>query len=300
MPRSSFTWGSEMTGIMKIIRRVLFVVFVCVLFVAVSEVLIHKDIQGAPIRDFFANRDDEHYDVLAFGPSYMFCTFNPVELYRDCGLLSFVPGTSCQPIEVSYHYIKQALETYDPKVVIVGASMFVFSKGQYQLTEGYAHAAADCFPFGLERVRLAFDLNVSSQCVNFVFPLIKYHQRWKSLRNGDFRDAPEASNNSKEKSRLAIKGHMAYFNVKKQGCVTAVDMSKEKRSPVYEGYLRWLDRINELVVSHGAKLLLLAAPRRGATCEGRLASLQDYATERGIAFLNLVEEFDKTGIKNGD
>ena len=298
MPRSSFTWGSEMTGIMKIIRRVLFVVFVCVLFAAVSEVFIHKGIQGAPIRDFFANRDDEHYDVLAFGPSYMFFTFNPVELYRNYGLLSFVPGTSCQPIEVTYHYIKKALEIYKPKVVIVGASMFVLSEGQYLLSDGNAHTAVDCFPRGIERARLVFDLNVQSQYENFLFPLIKYHQRWKNLKKGDFTGVPMSANSDKEKMRLAIRGHLAYFDSTQTGCIQAIDMAKEKRKPVFEDYLRWLDKISELVSSHGANLLLLQAPRRGALCDGRLATLQDYASARGIPLLNLVEEFDKTSIDN--
>lgn len=281
---------------MTIVRAALFVVFVCVLLASLSEVFMHKDILKRPIRDFFASKGDVGYDVLAFGPSYMFCTFNPIELYRDYGLRSFIPGTHYQPVETTYHYMKKALETYRPKVVIVGVTMFVFSEGKYLFPDAHAHTAVDCFPLGWERVELVFDLNVTSQYEEFLFPMIKYHDRWKSLRKNDFEGEPAPS--EKERRRLTVKGHVAYFDSPKRGCVIAVDMAKERRSPVYEEYLRWLDKIKDLVSSNGIELLLLAEPRSGALCSGRLAALQDYATAQGIPFLNLIEEFDRTGIDN--
>jgi len=181
--------------------------------------------------------------------------------------------------------------------VLVGADMFVFSKGRYLLQDGNAHTAVDCFPAGLDYIRLIFDLNVSSQYDEFLFPLIKYHQRWKSLGYNDFCQSSRPYQDDLKK-RLPIKGHMAYFSSKKRGDIQKVDMSKEVRSPVCDDYLRYLDEIHKLCSSHGCDLVLLAAARANALANGRLASFQDYAANKGIAFLNLVERFDETGISN--
>lgn len=280
---------------MKFLKHILFVAIICVVFGVTNGIFQHKNIQNKPIQDFFSG-DGNDYDVLVFGPSYMFCTFNPVELYQTYGLLSFVPGTSCQPIEVTYHYLKKALDIYRPRVVLVGADMFVFSRDRYLLQDGNAHTAVDCFPVGLDYIRLVSDLNVSSQHDEFLFPLIKYHQRWKSLGQNDFSSAFSPPSNETE--RLAIKGHMAYFTSRQKGDIRKVNMAKAVRSPVFSDYLRYLDEIHKLSSSHGCDLVLLASARSNALANGRLASFQDYATSKGIAFLNLVECFDETGISN--
>ena len=281
---------------MKIFKRMIFVALICVVFGVTNRIFQHKYLRNKPMLDFFYG-DGNDYDVLAFGPSYMFCTFNPVELYRTYGLLSFVPGTSLQPIEVTYHYLKKALDIYRPRVVLVGADMFVISRDRYLLKDGNAHAAVDCFPTGLDYVRLVFDLNVSSQYDEFLFPLIKYHQRWKSLGCNDFCLISQPYHDDLTK-RLLIKGHMAYFISKASGNVKQVDMTKEVRAPVCDDYLRYLDEIHKLCLLQGCDLVLLASARSDALADGRLASFQDYAKSKGIAFLNLVECFDETGISN--
>jgi hypothetical protein len=91
---------------------------------------------------------------------------------------------------------------------------------------------------------------------------------------------------------------MAWFSSKQSGNVKTVDMAKEVRSPVFADYLRYLDEIYKLSSSHGCDLVLLASVRSSALEDGRLASFQDYAKSKGIAFLNLVECFDETGISN--
>lgn len=279
---------------MKIFLRVLFLVSVLAGFWLVDRVFRQKDSRAPVVHDFyFGDHPADAYDVIAFGPSYVYCTVNPVQLYRDTGLRSFVPGTSIQPVEMTYHYLRLALQKYRPQLVVVGASMFVMRPFPPPYREGYAHMATDPFPLGLDKIRMLKDQHLEDSIENYLFPFLKYHARWKELRPRDFvlRHLPP-----EPKSGLFMGFQL---NTK---CVTnklaQVDFTKQKCAAVSRENLDYLEKIVDLCQKHGAKLLLFHSLRAGALAEGRLAGLHRYAKDRHIDFLDLNEVFDKTGVSN--
>lgn len=278
---------------MKVILRFLFAVCLFAALWSVDKVFREKDLHGEAIEEFFSgNHGTDDFDVLAFGPSYVYCTLNPVQLYRDTGLRSFVPGTSIQPIEASYHYIRMALKKYQPQLVILGASMFVFHPAPVRYKEGCAHMAADHIPFSVDKILFLRDQHLEDSIENYLVPWIKYHSRWKNLKKGDF---------------LGMASHSPTVDVfmgfqLNTGSVTnrlkQLNLTKCQETEMSGEYLGYLKKIAELCAEKKVQLLLLNAPRLNALAEGRLVSLHRHARELGIDFLDLNEVLDDTGIDN--
>ncbi len=231
----------------------------------------------------------QEYDVPAFGPSYVYCTICPPELYRSCGLRSFVLGTPCQSLNETYYVIEETLKSFSPKVVVLGADMVVFSDSEYIHASGFAHELIDGFPFGQAKVGMISHLSVDCSVDEFLFPLIKYHSRWKKLGKSDF---------MLEYNRDDFCGYKILAKNGGTNKISSYSLDKCSRSAIWLENLRWLDRTKELVESCGSRLLLVSAPRTGGLAGGRLASLHDYCAVNHIDFIDLNMEFDATGISN--
>ena len=65
--------------------------------------------------------EDNSIDVLALGSSHSFVDINPSVLYREYGIAGFDLGGSRQPFWNSYYYLKEALKTQKPEVIILEA-----------------------------------------------------------------------------------------------------------------------------------------------------------------------------------
>ena len=279
---------------MKIFLRLLFAGLVIVGFMVVERICRQKGNRDEVIREFFfGNKPPDAYDVIAFGSSYMYCTVNPVQLYRDTGLRSYVPGTAIQPVEMTYHYLKLALRKYHPQLVMVGSSLFVFRPKPTPYREGYAHFASDPFPLGIDKVQMLADQHLEDSMENYLFPFLKYHARWKNLKKNDFclSHRPPGVKD----------GLFMGFQLNTRcttNSVTQIDFAKEKCSPMSEESIMYLEKIVELCKANGVKLLLFNSVRNSARAQGRLATLHRIAAERKIDFLDLNEVFNETGISN--
>lgn len=73
----------------------------------------HDKVEG-----FYA-LEENSLDVLFLGSSHSFYAFNPSVLWNETGLTSYVFAGQCQPIEVTYHYLVEALKTQNPKLVVL-------------------------------------------------------------------------------------------------------------------------------------------------------------------------------------
>lgn len=271
----------------KYLARVFFLIILVALAVLTEKVFIRKSVHTAKIRDFFSEKRD--YDVLAFGPSYMYVTFSPVELFRNHGVRSYMLGSPMQPINETYFFIKRALQEFKPKVVLLNANMIVFSPSQFIHKSAFVHEATDGYPICLSKYEMIYNLHTDSAIDEFIFPLIKYHMRWKGLFKDDF-----LTNYFKND----FCGQMFYVGGGYTNNVAKYDIDNCARGSIFAENIYWLNRISDLVESYKIKLLLVNSPRYGGTTDGRLASLHDYAAAHGIDFLDLHLEFDKTGISN--
>ena len=67
------------------------------------------------IPDFY---EEEHWDVVFFGTSQSYCTFDP-EIFDDYNLKTYNRGRQQQTMNYTYYYVKDALDNSDIDVVVL-------------------------------------------------------------------------------------------------------------------------------------------------------------------------------------
>lgn len=93
---------------MKCVRIIAFATLAIMVAWGLNKILWHKAERAYMIEEFYCT--DAEYDVLAFGPSYMYCTICPFELFRQYNLRAFDLCTPDQPINETYYFIRRALQ----------------------------------------------------------------------------------------------------------------------------------------------------------------------------------------------
>lgn len=74
---------------------------------------------GVEYNDSFHNMPEESVDIVVLGSSHAQYSFIPSLAFQDLGLYSYVLGSACQPLEVSYEMLQETLKTQKPELVIL-------------------------------------------------------------------------------------------------------------------------------------------------------------------------------------
>lgn len=98
-------------------------------------------------------------DILFLGDSEVYTSIIPMEFFNDYGITSYVCGTSGQRLYDSYRFLEAALEYQNPKMVVLETNAIY------------------------RKYTLMSAIQAKSK---LLFPVIKYHDRWKHLSINDF------------------------------------------------------------------------------------------------------------------
>lgn len=106
--------------IFDLFRYLFSIVFLIAMFIF-SYVILSTTFKGEDIdeNESFHNLPDNTMEVIVLGSSHAQYSFSPSFFYQETGLYSYVLGTPCQPLDVSYLMLKEALKTQSPKVVFL-------------------------------------------------------------------------------------------------------------------------------------------------------------------------------------
>lgn len=264
---------------MKIVRGVIFVVIVAIGFGLIQTLFMRKSGSSAAIRDFYETPHD--VDVIAVGPSYVYCTYNTVEAYRVAGLSSYLPCTPCQPIEVSYYFLKGAFKSYHPRVAVLGATMFVFDAKPYVCADAFLHEATDNMASNFDKIKMLDDCVLTEAVETHLIPFMKYHSRWRELGKVDFSRHFE--------NRSYFYGFPIKDKIFDSKGDKLIDLTNVAPAPVHPECLAWLDRFAALAKENGCPLVLLISPRFDGDKRrlGRYVTLCQRARELGVEVINL-------------
>ena len=157
-------------------------------FVVLAAVLIHcASIIMRPVHNSYGSTWDAYLcepedsiDVLFLGSSYAYCDWNPEIMYAASGLTGYVMAGSEQTPSITYWYLKQALKTQSPQVVVMEGSSFFF-----EMYQNYTQINLDYMPRGIDRARAILDAAEPDKRLGLFFDLYFYHDRWKELTRED-------------------------------------------------------------------------------------------------------------------
>ena len=177
---------------------------------------------------------EDSLDYLYLGSSYAYCDVDPAVIYDRTGLTGYVLAGPEQTLSQTYWYLREALETQSPGLVVLEGSALAFQKYQ-----SYTQVNVGYMPFGLNRLGASFTASEPELRPGLLFPLYFYHNRWTELTVSEAAAALLPSDTDTLKGFTPVSGVFAQIA---DGPFTREAQPED----VYEENLDWLARIAAL------------------------------------------------------
>lgn len=116
-------------------------------------------------------------DVLVLGSSHAQYSVNPGVIYDHSNLYSFVMGSGCQPMIMSYYFLEEALKTQHPDVVILDIFTMLPSQSVCY-ADGMFYLAGSQLS-GDTRIQAINDIDNEDKIKEYLNDLPITHDRWK-------------------------------------------------------------------------------------------------------------------------
>ena len=98
-------------------------VVVCIA-VIISVFYLYLPTRENRIERMNATVGENHIDILCIGSSHMTSGVNPIQMYTDYGYAAYIVAGGAQAPWQNYYYLKEALETQTPSIVILDVYKF--------------------------------------------------------------------------------------------------------------------------------------------------------------------------------
>lgn len=232
------------------------------------------------VNGFYAEKKND-IDVIVIGSSNSFCTVNPIVLYDQYGIAAYDFGSSSQPMNISALYLKEALKRQKPKVVALEVNMMtggsINTKNESAFRWGYTD-----IPLSFDKLKCVYQSLgcVDAEYFSYVFPVFRYHDRWKELSKIDYTYFFGDKINY-------TKGYLETQSVTELA-VSLSDYNIDGETWLEEENITYLDEMAALCKKNGVELLLFKSPREDWHRYDTEA-IRELAQERGLLFLDYNE-----------
>ena len=232
-------------------------------------------------------------DGLYVGGSHANAAISPLQIYQQQGFTGYVAYSWSQPIWTSYYYIKEALKTQDPQVVVLDTFGLVY--GNTYIEAPLIDATSDQFSPrikpGLNRLLLTVAMSrcqVPHKPFYQYNSLLQFHTRWKFLTAQDW-TWPFVSHENLGKGFGPI-----YTTEVFQQSQPAAITEQAGYAPAEE----YLYKIIELSKKEGFQLVLVDLPYIATETEyGIYARARRICEENGVPYLSYL--LDETAAQAG-
>ncbi len=255
----------------KIFRSVFFIVGLIGILLVTSAFMkpkaeVYDAIEVSSKLDDLAEEPDNTIDVLFAGDSEAYSSFIPCQMWQNYGFTSYVCGIRAQRLCDTYELIKSAFKTQSPKVVVLEADNF------------YRYAGTEKDPD-----------DKSMSYASKVFPVLKYHSRWKNAMKSAF---TSKETNIKEKLH---KGFCVRNSVKPYtGGEYMIETSKVKEVP--ELSAEYINKIKALCDENKAQLIIVSVPSPDNWNYSKHNGTAAFAEQADITYIDMNLMVDKLEI----
>ena len=174
------------------VKTVAFLVLLGLILYPVQKVMARKSLDRPwdmtnKVGGFY--NEEDRFEVMYFGPSHAYAAFSPLAIWEETGVKSYVLATQQQPMWATYTYVKEALKTQSPALVVVEFRM-AFSDQEYfaeKDTIPVSYAYMDDLALSWDMVKLAGQSAPDWESrFGLLFNFMMYHSRWKEMHRSDF------------------------------------------------------------------------------------------------------------------
>ena len=280
------------------IRLGIFLIIFLLIFAYLSAVFFPKwknvDDTKPGIETFYAQPQNS-IDVLFLGTSSFRNGFSPMTIWEETGITSYLRATAGQLPLVSYYYLLEALEYQQPKVVVLeGASLF--SNTDVDKNESAIRKSVD--PMRLSRIKLKLIRDVVSASKNqtfdsYIFPLLRYHDRWKELERLDF-EYRQIDQYDPFRGQYITRGRKPLPEY------SGLEEKIEKTETYDAEALYYYQKIVQLCKEKHIEVVLVTLPRMKNFSYAEHVGIQQFADQYGLRYVdyNMPELLTSVGIKS--
>ena len=251
--------------------------------------------EGALIAEYYDNAGSN--DVVFIGDCEVYENFSPITLWETYGIPSFIRGSAQQLIWQSYYLMEETFQYEKPDVVVFNVLSMKYdtveSTGSATQREAYNRLNLD----GMRWSRSKWDSIMASMTQEerdwesqwtYLFPLLRYHDRWSELTAEDFRYMFH-------RDQVSDNGYLMQTGVKPMTAPHAekplVDYTLGENSWYY------LDKMVQLCKEYDVQLVLIKAPTLSPVWwEQWDAQVEAYAEENDLLYINLIDHIEEIGI----
>lgn len=239
---------------------------------------------GATWAAYLAEPKDS-LDYLYLGSSYAYCDVDPACVYAESGLSGYVMAGPGQTLSQTYWYLREALKTQTPRLVLLEATALHFEK-----YEAYSQINVGYMPAGLNKLGAIFTAAEPELRLGLLFDLYFYHSRWSEVTLGEVLRALRGAEPDPLRGFTPVTG------------TADVSAGGQDRAPqsdaVYQENLADLLRIAGLCAESDISLAVVFHPTYSqlppATRQAVQADLQEKAPE--VAFYDWSEDGKRMGL----
>lgn len=244
--------------IRKAVLCIVFVVILAGLLLLSSHILTPKnnDREGGiidPAANGVLSEPPGTIDVLVIGDSEAYCTVMPLKIWKEHGITTYCCATSGQRLSYSEQFVYKVFENQHPVMVFLETNT-IFRK-------------------------VTFEEALNNKAEAY-FPVITYHNRWKTLSTKDLKNSV---------SYDTVEDGKGYFYSKKivEADTEGYMEESEDFSPISSRNRHYVEKINEFCENNGAKLVLLSTPSTVNWNYKRHNSITRLAGEMDVEYIDM-------------
>jgi len=257
----------------NIIKGVLFALFF-IIILAVSSLLVKPEfgevyniVQVNQKMDSFKKEIPDTIDVIFAGNSEVYRTFSPLQMFYDKGYTSYCMSESALRLCDALELTKASFETQSPKIVVLEADA-VFS---------------DVDP---HKDNYALPTNL----IEDIFPIFHYHIFYKAyVPRFIYEDSVSMRTEHALRGFVQTDEAVPYTG-------PADYMSEGEQVGINRYSMKYLDMFRDFCRENNAVLVLTAAPNAKNWTYSKHDSMQEYADENGLDFIDLNYHLEDMGL----
>ena len=161
-----------------------FIVLFVIALICVVRVCSFKYVDGIYTLEAFYEQEENINDVLFIGSSNVFEGINTAILWDEYGIASFDLAASNQPIWNSYYFIKEALKTQNPKLIVVDFYGVEYGTDYSDLSRIVKNTYG--MRLSKEKVEAKKTSSEKEMWNTHMWEIPTYHTRYRELKMEDF------------------------------------------------------------------------------------------------------------------
>lgn len=281
-------------GVMEgkvILRMVFFLLMLSGGTILINQTLVLKRNDGIVTMQNYYRQPKESVDVLFLGSSRAGVNLDLETLWKEYGISGYVCWGSRQPFWNSYYFLKEAVHTSRPKLIVLDVSAatydFVYSDDSRQYTNTYGIKNL------LSRWQAVQISAPQNRWSDLMWGMPIYHSRFNELTEADF------SHYAWESDSVNYKGNSVRYTSREYDLEDVSEVTEIEKIPSKQE--RYLRKIIEYCQCEELPILLTVTPSPDRMKEQPYYNaVQEIAKEYNVSFINFNLLDAETGFEATD